>query len=236
MNYQDISQKCKESSFLISMVSVDEIIRFGFSIGLDENSNVLDLCCGYGEVLKIWNQTFHIRGTGVDICDEFIMQGQQRLQEAGITQIRLVEDDVTKYNDSVKYDVVLCSETIDSIENTLTLGEKYLKPHGTLVYCKTYSKISNPPQELVDFEEELYPLDELNTKFHHLGYYITHMASDSVGEWERYITWSAKRDIAALRKNPNDEKQKVWIEKWYTMYFNYRRPYEGQALFGLEKL
>jgi hypothetical protein len=39
-----------------------------------------------------------------------------------------------------------------------------------------------------------------------------------------------------LRNNPDNEEQRAWINKWYNMYFTYRRPYEGQALFGLEKL
>jgi hypothetical protein len=67
------------------------------------------------------------------------------------------------------------------------------------------------------------------------------MASDTDGMWEHYvINWSGKRDINTLRQNPNDEKYgeklKQWIDKWYRMYFDYRRPYEGQALFGLERL
>jgi hypothetical protein len=55
-------------------------------------------------------------------------------------------------------------------------------------------------------------------------------------EWERYITWRARRDIERLRKNPNDQKLKEWIDKWYNMYFNYRREFEGFALLVLEKL
>jgi len=99
-----------------------------------------------------------------------------------------------------------------------------------------YSKIPNPPQELIDFDEEVLPLNELYKIFSNLGYYITHMASDTTGDWERYITWSAKRDISRLRENPEEENLRNWLDKWYTMYFKYRRSYEGQALFGLERL
>lgn len=99
-----------------------------------------------------------------------------------------------------------------------------------------YSKVPNPPKELIDFDEEVLSLEELNKIFNNLGYYITHMASDTNSDWERYITWSARREIDELRKNPNNEEQKAWINKWYNMYFVYRHSYEGQALFGLEKL
>lgn len=236
MNYESYIKKCEESSYLISMVSIGEIIRLGYSMGLTEKSNVLDLCCGYGEVLKIWNEVFGIYGTGVDLNHDFVIQGRKRLQDAQVTKVKIVEGDVTKYSDLEKYDAVICSETIDSIDKTIKLGEKFLKTKGILVFCKTYSKIQNPPQELVDFEEELFPLDELNKKFNNLGYYITHMVSDSVADWERYITWETKRNIAEIRNNHGDIKRKEWIDKWSNMYFNYRRPYEGQALFGLEKI
>lgn len=33
---------------------------------------MLDLCCGYGEMLKIWYEAFGIQGIGVDIYGKFI--------------------------------------------------------------------------------------------------------------------------------------------------------------------
>ena len=68
------------------------------------------------------------------------------------------------------------------------------------------------------------------------GYYITYIAGCTHNEWERYITWSAKRDIKRLRENPNDQQLKEWIDHWYNMYFKFRREFEGWALFILEKL
>lgn len=236
MKYHDIIKKCEESSYLIGMLSLDEIIRFGYSIGLNEESKVLDLCCGYGEILKIWNEAFGISGTGVDICNEFISAGKKRLSELGISEIRLIEGNVLSYFDDEKYDVVICSETFNTIEYTLRMGEKYLKESGILVYHKVYSKVPDPPQELLDFEGEVLPLQELNKEFNRLGYYITNMASDSVSDWERYIMWSARRNIEAYRKNTADTAAKEWMDKWYCMYFDYRRQYQGQALFGLEKI
>lgn len=236
MHYQDALEKIIDAAHLISMVSVDEIIRFGYSCGLHGQSKVLDLCCGYGTVLKIWREAFGISGVGIDHYDEFIAKGRERLVAAGIDNVTLICDDVLRYTDATKYDVVICSETFDSIKDTLALGEKFLKPKGILAYQKVYAKVPNPPQALIDFEGEVLPLSELNAIFNASGYYITHLASDTNGDWERYITWSAKREIERLRANPNDENLKAWIEKWYRMYFDYRRPYQGQALFGLEKV
>jgi cyclopropane fatty-acyl-phospholipid synthase-like methyltransferase len=236
MDYQSIVRKCEDNAYLISMVPVEELIRFGYSIGLNESSRVLDLCCGYGTVLKIWSEAFGITGVGVDLCDDFLSIGRERLKQAGIDKIDLKLDDVTVYADTIKYDVVICSETKGTIAETLALGEKFLKDHGILAYQKLYSKVQIPPQELVDFDYEVLPLSELYKEFKKLGYYITNMASDSDSSWEHYIiTWSGKRDIEDLRKNPDNIGLENWIDKWYRMYFDYRRQYEGQALFGLER-
>lgn len=241
MNYQAILKECEDNAHLISMVPVNELIRFGYEIGLNESSKVLDLCCGYGTLLKVWNEVFGITGVGVDQSNHFLSIGRERLKQAGSEKVLLICEDVTKYKDDEKYDVVICSETIETIQNTLELGEKFLKKGGLLAYQKLYSKVQNPPQELVDFDEEVLPLSELNCIFNSFGFYMTCMASDTNSMWEHYIVnWRGKRDINMLRQNQNDEKYdeklKQWIDKWYQMYFDYRRQYEGQALFGLERL
>ena len=46
-------KKIEDNKYLIGMVSVDEILRFGYEVGLSENSRVLDLTYGYGTILKV---------------------------------------------------------------------------------------------------------------------------------------------------------------------------------------
>ncbi len=235
--YKEYMKKIEDEQFLISMVPVEELLRFGYEIGLDENSRVLDLCCGYGTVLKVWSEAFGIYGVGVDCNKKFINVGEKRLKEAQITNVKLICEDVTKYVDNEKYDVVICSETFGDITGTMKLGEKFLKSSGIIAYQRLYSKVQNPPKELVDFDEGLMTLTQCNKIFNELGLYIVSMASDSVGKWEHYtINWCGKRDLKALRKRSDDEQMKQWIDKWYSMYFDYRRQYEGQVLFGLQRV
>lgn len=236
-NYiKSILDKAQDSEHLISMVSVEALIRFVHAIGLNESSRVLDLCCGYGTVLKLWSEAFGINGVGVDITAEFINKGKERLASSHCDKVELICGDVLQYHDDRKYDVVICSETFDSIESTLEMGAKFLKKGGILAYQKVYSKVPNPPQELLDFEGEVLPLSKLNEIFRKQGYFISYLATDSNDDWERYITWSARRDIARLQGSPDDEEIISWIDKWYRMYFDYRRPFQGQAMFGLIKI
>lgn len=235
-NYADKLKCIADNQYLISMVSVDELLRLGYELGLDENSKVLDLCCGYGTVLKVWSEAFRISGTGVDRYREFLRAGKKRLKESGVDRIRLVHGDVTKYRDSTKYDVVICSETIDSIENTFRLGENFLKDGGTLLFQRVYSLSEHVPKELSEFDGGVYPISRLNEIFNGLGYYITNLATGTENDWNRYHTSSVRRDLEKLRKNPKDTERKSRLDEWNDMHFRYRMPLENQAMFCLQKL
>lgn len=92
--------RLQDSEYLISMVSVESLLRFGYTAGLNEKSCVLVLCCGYGTVLKLWSETFGISGVGVDINQEFINKGKERLLAANLSDIDLICGDVTAYRKS----------------------------------------------------------------------------------------------------------------------------------------
>ena len=86
-NYKNNLYMVEDNAHLISMVPVEELVRFGYEIGLNENCKVLDLCCGYGTLLKVWSETFGITGVGVDTCQEFLSIGRERLVKYGIEKV-----------------------------------------------------------------------------------------------------------------------------------------------------
>jgi hypothetical protein len=148
----------------------------------------------------------------------------------------LIEGNVLRFATAERYDVVCCTERFGSIADTLAMLERYAKPGGKLVFCHLFSRIPDPPKELTDFDGPLPTLDELYTLFRQLGFHLTSVVSDTAAEWDRYISWSARRDVDRLRQQPDDRALAQWIDKWWHVYFSYRRPYEGQALFVLERL
>jgi ubiquinone/menaquinone biosynthesis C-methylase UbiE len=233
MDYKQILATLEESKHFISMVSAERVIELGYNLGLDENSTVLDLCCGFGETLKLWSEAFGISGVGVDRVAEFIEQGKTRLTSE---RVNLIVGDVLEYRDEHKYDIVMCTENLWNIGGSINFLERFVKPGGKLVFGRLYSKIPAPPKELTDFDGELQTLGDIYETVKNCGYYITAMASDTTAEWERYITWSAKRDLEQLRQERDNSELASWIDKWYRIYFDYRRPYEGWAMFGIEKL
>lgn len=234
MNYKDLVKQYQDCDFIWNITSIEGIIKTGISLELSEKTTVLDLCCGYGTMLKIWGEAFDIKGVGVDRCKECIETGRSRLIEAGLDNISLVEGDVLDYADTNKYDVVCCTETFENdISKTLAMCEKYQKPGGMIVHARLYSKISNPPKELTDFEGPLQTLYELYSTYRGLGYYLVNIAGDTTSAWDSYICREGKQLVKRLCEDKDDKKTADWYEKWYRMYLNYQREYEGQALFVL---
>ncbi|UCD09764.1 MAG: methyltransferase domain-containing protein [Dehalococcoidales bacterium] len=236
MDYKEIINDIKSSLHLISMTPIEKIVDIGYTAGMNSNSGVLDLCCGYGEMLKIWNEAFGIKGTGVDISREFIDEGERRLEGAEIKDISLICADVLGWETDNKYDFAcLSGEDFGGIEDTIHRLEKYVKSDGKLIIGTRYSKVDNPPAELIEFEGETLPLKHIYDIFYANGYFITSMATDTQNEWERYIMWSARRNLAACKGNSDDPSYYEWCKKWFETYFGFRREYEGYGTFVIEK-
>lgn len=234
IDYREILSRCEERAYLISMTPLEQLVRIGYEAGMCAGSAVLDLCCGYGEMLKIWHEAFGAKGVGVDICEEFIEAGRARLQAAGITGITLKLGDVRKLESAQRYDFVSCTEIFGSFGQTVDLLAGHLKPGGKLLMSSRYSKTEQPSRELVDFEGETLSLSQINAVFRSRGFYLTAMASCGDNEWERYIMWSARRHLATLRKNLGTAAH-AWCDTWYDTYFGFRRAYEGFATFVAER-
>ncbi|SFC24329.1 Methyltransferase domain-containing protein [Alkalibacterium subtropicum] len=242
MDHNNMITKFDESKYLISMAPVEKVLEAGYYLNLNDQSNVLDLCCGYGEMLKLWGEAYGINGKGVDICDEFIKKGNERLEQSNLNhKIDLVCQDVKEFKTDEQYDVAcLIGEVIfGDVSGTIQALDPFLKEGGKIVIGEPYYKQKDVPQALIEFEGDLLTLEGLYDTFKRSGYYVSYMAGCTDNEWERYISWSARRDLEWLRSHPKDkgfDNKEKWIDTWYKMYFNYRRPYEGWALFILEKI
>ncbi|MDR1465118.1 MAG: class I SAM-dependent methyltransferase [Oscillospiraceae bacterium] len=235
MNVQEIIRRSEESGYLISMIPMERLVEMGREAGMGPQSTVLDLCCGYGEMLKLWHEAFGIRGLGVDQCEEFLQTGQRRLREAGISDISLRRGDVLKFKSQESYDFVSCTEIFGSYGETVDLRARHLRPGGKLLMGSRYAKTDPVPPELTEFEGETLPLARINAVVRARGWYMTGMASCTDAAWERYVMWSARRHLAALRAHPDDTKARAWCDQWYEAYFGFRRACEGFAMFILEQ-
>jgi cyclopropane fatty-acyl-phospholipid synthase-like methyltransferase len=242
MYIDSIIEKIIDSNHLISMTPVEKIIELGYILKLNENTKVLDLCCGYGTMLKILCQAYKIHGKGIDIEKEFINVGNETLKKEGVSEKIILECNDIKNCKEGDYDVVITTEPyiFGDIENAIYELEKYIKPDGKIVIGTLISSEEVIPQELIDFdgnnlhtEMEVYDIILKN------NYAISYIGRSTQGEWDKYFTWSSRRIVEGIRNAKTvDEKnkQKEWLEKWYKMYAKYRIKYEKWCLFGIEKI
>ena len=86
---------------------------------------------------------------------KYINDGKKRLQAVSIKDISLICADVLTWETETKYDYAcLSGEDFGGLEGTIDLLEKYIKPGGKLIIGTRFSKVENPPAELIDFEGE----------------------------------------------------------------------------------
>ena len=229
-----------ENKYLISMTQADKIIEAGTVLGLNDKCSVLDLCCGYGEMLKLWAENFNIKGVGVDRCTEYINTGNRHLHDAQLNNnITLIAEEVQTYITDEKFDIAcLCGvgDLFGGIDGHISMLERFIKPTGKLVIAECFLNKESAPKELREFEGELYTLYELYRLFSERGWYVSWLSTGTNADWERYISWEARRTIEKIRKSPDDKRMLEWLDKWYHMYFKYRREYEGWGFFVLERI
>jgi ubiquinone/menaquinone biosynthesis C-methylase UbiE len=239
---KDILDRIEDSNYLISMAPLERIMEMGYALGFNENTKVLDLCCGYGTMLKVLNQVYKIKGKGIDHTKEFLDVGKERLKMAGILNDIVLECDDIDNCKETGYDAVILTETylFDSIENALKELDKFIKPDGKKIIGMLTSPEEKIPQELIDFERvNLYTEMEVYDIFLRNGYAISYIARSTQSQWDKYFTWSSKRTVSRIRNAKTAEEKERFeksLRKEYSMYAKYRIKYEQWCLYAVEKI
>jgi len=241
MDYKKIINEIEISKELISMIPLKKIVELGYNLEMNSNTKVFDICCGFGTMLSLWNEAFGITGLGIDIYDQHIIRGNKIIKEKGqINDIVLLEEDAKVFKADSEFNVVsmISEDLFENIKENIVHMNKYLSKNGNLIYGTPYKKQDNIPQELIDFEGELLTLTELYDLFRNLGFVVTDFACCESQEWDRYISWSARRDMGILydKDSKINEDNLDWVDKWFRMHFKNRRPYEGFVMFVLKKI
>jgi cyclopropane fatty-acyl-phospholipid synthase-like methyltransferase len=242
MFVNDIIEKIDNSNHLISMTPVEKIIELGYILKFDENTKILDLCCGYGEMLKILCQAYKINGKGIDISKEFIDIGNERIKNAGLSEkIKLECNDIQNCTEN-DYDVVILTEPyiFGEIGETIKKLEKFIKSDGKIIFGTLIASEKDLPEELVEFDgNNLHTEYDIYKIILNNNYSISYIGRSTQGEWDKYFTWSSRRIVECYQNaktHEEKEKQKEWLYKWYGMYAKYRIKYEKWGLFAIEKI
>jgi SAM-dependent methyltransferase len=211
-------------------------------LGLNDASRVIDFCCGYGEMLRLWGQAFASKGLGIELFESYVLDANKRMLDTGVNEcVSIIQSDAKTYHDINKYDVVCLSgqDLFGSLNKNIEFMASYMKEGGKLLIGTPYYTEANVPQALIDFEGKLNTLDEIYKTFRNCGYNLTYFSTGNRESWESYISWSARRDIDALKLLEDEDEiqaKQEWIDLWYDMYFKYRSKYEAWGMFIIEKV
>lgn len=218
------------------LMQVGEICQFR------SNMTHLDLCCGKGEALSRWAQTYGTIGVGVDISPVFLEAARQRAKDLGVSrQVSFVEGDAATFvqYDS-RYDVVSCIGATwigNGLVGTLELMKAAVKPESLLLVGEPYW-ISEPTREALaavavneDYFASLYGTLE---RIEAAGCELVEMVLADQDSWDRYIASQWFTADRWLKDNPNDPDAaefRTWIKDNQRAYLQYQRDYLGWGVF-----
>ncbi len=232
-----------DSSFhLISMTSVDLITEMGYVLRLDNTIRVLDLCCGYGEMLRLLSQHFGICGTGVDTSEEFVSEGRKRIADSGLSHKLSIECRDARDWPASGYDVAcLVGEqgVFGGFKNTMKALFDRVHPHGRVIIGTPYFCHDDVPQELIDFEGPLETEKKIFDLVRANDCVVTFIGRGSREDWDRYISWSTRRHLLAFRAETDPEAKRRrfdWMHRWHDVYLNLRMEHEGWGIYAIEKV
>jgi SAM-dependent methyltransferase len=237
-----IIDRIDSSSHLISMTSGDLIIEMGYVLCFDNTTHILDLCCGYGEMLRLLSHHFGIFGTGIDVSEEYVSEGRKRITDSGLSHKVSIECHDARDWPASGYNVAcLVGEqgVFGGFKNTMKALFDRVHAHGRVVIGTPYFNHENVPQELIDFEG---PLETEKTIFELVranDCIITFIGRGTREDWDRYISWSTRRHLLAYRGEMDpEEKQRrfEWMHRWHDVYHNLRMEHEGWAIYAIEKV
>lgn len=169
------------------------LVEMGYGLGFDENTRVLDLCCSYGEMLKIWSEAFAIKGLGVELFGKYVEEGNQRLLNAGVSEkVKLLEADAKVFQSDQVFDVACLSgeDLFGGFEENVQALDQHIKSDGIIIIGTPYYKIKPVPKELIEFEGNLPTLDECYDTIKKLGYNLLHL-----------FHWNGSDFSSAFKKN-----------------------------------
>ena len=211
VHMKNIIEEIEVERYFVGMTQTKDILETAFALGLNEDCRILDLCCGYGEMLRLYAEHFGCCGIGVDRSSEFIEQGRELIRRSGLAdKVSLVMEDARTWNEA-GYDVasiVGAQDVFGGFEDALRRLLGTINASGKVVIGTPYYHTRDVPQELVDYEGELETEPEIFEIVRNNCCVVTSIARGSRAGWDRYISWSARRGLRDYRNAADAEAKK----------------------------
>lgn len=236
----------EQNHHILNPFTHEKLMLLGEICQLDSTSEVLDLCCGKGEMLSQWSKHWGISGRGVDISSVFLDAAKRRAEELSVAEkITFIREDAAKYEIQVHaYDVVSCIGATwigDGLVGTIKLLEKGLKSDGLMLIGEPFL-IGNPPNKMYDVmgmtPDTYTSLLGTYERIESASFELVEMVVANQDSWDRYVAQQWMTIDTWLRANSNHELVDdlgAWNARWKRIYLELQRDHFGWAAFVIRR-
>ncbi len=208
---------------IMNPISEKKLLLAGKYADLRPGKSVLDIGCGNGTLLDLWQKEFGIKGTGIELQNASASRAKGRLHNTGIS---IIEGDALSYVPEETYDTVCALGTsfiFDGAEKTLEHLAGFVKEGGSLVIGDRFWRKTVVPPEFAREWREVPTSFELISTARFLGFTLGGLICASDDEWDLYES--------AVWQNAVSEKMYDYLELIQDEYLAFGREFMGWGCF-----
>ncbi|ERJ11948.1 SAM-dependent methyltransferase [Haloplasma contractile] len=243
MNFFDLVNISEKEMKILNPMFKEKFEQLGNNMGLNEQKAVLDLACGFGEILAIWGTKFGVTGTGVEIREYACEKARKRLEELNLNNLAIECQNASNYTTKSKYDIVSvigASFIYNGFQNSIKNMKAMMKEDGKLVIGEPYLIKEPMNQDVKQFIEDEGVLNEFELLeiIRNEGFELEYMVRSSQDEWDYYESqnWiGLNKWLVENPCHPDWDTVKNHLRESQDNYFKYGREYIGWAVYVLRE-
>jgi len=243
MGFFDLVNISERYMEIVNPSTPEKILTVGKTLGVGQDSRIIDFGCGYGEVLALWAESFGISGIGIDIREHACDRAQNKMHKRGMAErIEIVCANAAEYPfEKHSFDVALCigaSFIWDGYRPTIRTMKKAIHATGKVVVGEVYWLKGGVPSEYAE-QQAFHTEYELLQITREEGFDLEYVVRASHDDWDRYEAGNWYGLIRWIEENPDHpERQDVidHLHKAQDEYLRYGREYLGWAMYVLNPI
>jgi SAM-dependent methyltransferase len=230
---------------VLNPFSEEKLAVLGRALRLPQETRVLDLACGKGEMLCTWARDHALSGVGVDQSSFFLDDARSRAAELGVSdRVSFVQADAGTYASAEPVDVASClgaSWIAGGVEGIVELLRSSVRPGGLMLLGEPYwRRAPDSPDVLAPCHAvdatSYSSLPELVDRLGSLGCDLVGMVLADRDDWDEYASarWmSIRRWLDAHQEDELAAAFRQELTDSPPEHVRYQREYLGWGVFVL---